>query len=128
MQHLLKPSDSKETPFYGLLEVTDANLKITMPEGHWNFIINGNINGGANPNFAADLQIVSGVDRLKLTGLVNMQGEGKLTLKGDKLDLKAYAPLAEQYAALQKLQGGLGEINVLYEKKKISWKFPALSK
>lgn len=118
MQHLLKPSDSKETPFYGLLEVTDANLQITMPEGHWNFIINGNINGGANPNFAADLQIVSGVDRLKLTGLVNMQGEGKLTLKGDKLDLKAYAPFAEQYAALQKLQGGLGELNVLYEKKK----------
>ena len=33
----MKPSESEETPFYGLLEVNKAKLNVDTPYGKWNF-------------------------------------------------------------------------------------------
>ncbi len=117
MQNLLKPSDSDETPFYGTLSLTDAQLVLQMPQGQWSFGVDGNVNGGANPDFAVDLALTSGADRLKLGGQMTTKGEGRLQLTGDKLDLTPYAALAKHYANVEELQGGLGKLAVLYVNK-----------
>lgn len=114
MQDLLKPSDSDETPFYGLLEVTDGTLEITMPEGQWDFGVNGKVNGGANPKFAVDVTVKSGLDELAASGLVTAKGEGQIEVKTDKLDLAPYAALAEHYGGIKKLTGGISDVVLLY--------------
>lgn len=114
MQNLLKPSDDTETPFYGTLTVHNGELLVTMPQGKWSFGVDGSVNGGANPDFAVDLNVTSGADKLRLNGLVTTKGEGRLQLAGDKLNLAAYAPLAERYADIKGLQGGLGKLALLY--------------
>lgn len=117
MQNLLKPSESSETPFYGTLDVQNGQLIVSMPQGSWSFGVDGNINGGANPDFAVDLGVTSGEDKLKLTGLMTTKGEGRLQLAADKLNLSTYAPLAEHYAKLKELQGGFGRLALLYVNK-----------
>lgn len=117
MQNLLKPSDSSETPFYGTLAVDAGELIVTMPQGRWSFDVAGSVNGGANPDFAIDIALTSGDDKLKLAGLMTTAGEGRLKLTGDKLALSAYAPLAKHYANIDELQGGLGNLALLYVSK-----------
>lgn len=117
MQNLLKPSDSEETPFYGTLAVDKGELVVTMPQGKWQFGVEGNINGGANPDFAVDLSVTSGADKLKLTGTMTTKGEGRMKLTGDKLALAPYAALAKQYGNVDELQGGLGKLALIYVNK-----------
>lgn len=117
MQNLLKPSDSSETPFYGTLSVTDGELIVQMPQGKWSFEVDGNVNGGANPDFAVDVALTSGEDKLKLAGKMTTKGEGRLKLTGDKLALAPYAALAKHYADIDELQGGLGKLALLYVSK-----------
>ena len=111
---LLKPSDSEETPFYGLLEINKGQLHVAMPQGSWDFGVAGTVDGGANPKFALGLRINSGVDQLQLGGLVSTKGEGRLEVKGDKLDLAPYAALVKHYANINELQGGLGKLALIY--------------
>lgn len=114
MQNLLKPSDSEETPFYGTLEISDGQLHIAMPQGKWDVNVAGTVNGGANPKFAVNLRLGSGVDKLQVQGLVTTKGEGRLELKSDRFDLAPYASLAEYFAKINDLQGGLEKLALLY--------------
>ncbi|MDY4919613.1 MAG: translocation/assembly module TamB domain-containing protein [Phascolarctobacterium sp.] len=111
---LLKPSDSDETPFYGLLGITEGKLHVSMPQGKWEIPVAGTVNGESNPNFALDLRLGSGVDTLKLKGLLNTKGEGRMELVTNKLDLTPYAPLAKSYANIEELKGGFGKLALLY--------------
>lgn len=95
MQHLLKPSDSTETPFYGLLEVDEGLLHVEMPGGKWDLPIVGEVNGGANPNFAVNATIKAGDDDLNLQGLITTEGIGNLSLKTKFVDLANYAAAAQ---------------------------------
>lgn len=123
MQNLLKPSDSTETPFYGLLDIQNAELILGMPQGKWHFGVDGNISGGANPDFAVDIKVSSGEDEVKLTGLMNTKGDGRLKLTADELQLARYAALAEYYAGLEELQGGFAKMALLYTSKNGEQKF-----
>ena len=78
MQNLLKPSDSSETPFYGTLSIDKGELVVATPQGEWSFGVDGNVNGGANPDFALDMALTSGQDKLKLAGQITTKGEGRL--------------------------------------------------
>lgn len=128
MQNLLKPSDSEETPFYGTLAVDKGELVVTMPQGKWQFGVEGNINGGANPDFAVDLSVTSGADKLKLAGTMTTKGEGRMKLTGDKLALAPYAALAKQYGNVDELQGGLGKLALLYVNKNGKQRFSGEAK
>ena len=114
MQNLLKPSDSDETPFYGLLEISQGSVAVITPQGQWELGIKGTVDGGANPKFAVDLQAESNSDRMQVTGLMTTKGEGRLEIKGDKLALAPYAALAKHFGKVEELQGGLGKYAVLY--------------
>ena len=115
---LLKPSDSDETPFYGLLEISSGILHLQMPQGQWDIPVSGTVNGGANPKFALGLRVGSGVDTVSVGGLVTTKGEGRIELKSDKLDLAPYAVLAKHYAHIEELQGGLSKLALIYVNEK----------
>lgn len=107
MQHLLKPSESEETPFYGLLQAEDCSLQVSTPYGHWDFMINAEADGGANPDFALKADVIAGEDQLQLEGTITTAGVGNIYLKTDRLQLAAYAPLAEHYGKVNELQGNI---------------------
>ena len=118
MAKLLKPSDSEETPFYGLLEINKGLLHVQTPQGQWEFPVAGTVDGGANPKFALGLRLGSGVDELAIGGLVTTKGEGRVELKSEHLDLAPYAPLAKHYGDILELQGGLKKLALIYANEK----------
>lgn len=115
---LLKPSDSDETPFYGLLEISNGLLHVNMPQGQWEIPVSGTVDGGANPKFALGLRLGSGLDKLAVGGLVTTKGEGRVELKSEQLDLAPYASLAKHYANISELKGGLSKLAVIYVNEK----------
>ena len=117
MQTLLKPSDSDETPFYGLLKLKDGQLKVAMPEGHWDFGVDGSVSGNANPNFAIDFVVAANDDVLKLKGITTLEGQGKLSLTADSFKLDSYGALAKAYANIAKLDGSINKMRLLYDNK-----------
>ena len=118
MAKLLKSSDSDETPFYGLLEISNGVMHVAMPQGQWDIPVSGTVNGGANPKFALGLRLGSGVDTLAVGGLVTTKGEGRIELKSDKLALAPYAALAKHYAQIDELKGGLSKLALIYVNEK----------
>ncbi len=118
MAKLLKPSDSDETPFYGLLEISNGVMHVAMPQGQWDIPVSGTVNGGANPKFALGLRLGSGVDTLAVGGLVTTKGEGRIELKSDKLALAPYAALAKHYAGVEELKGDLSKLALIYVNEK----------
>ena len=118
MAKLLKPSDSDETPFYGLLEINNGQLHVNMPQGKWDIPVSGTVDGGANPKFALGLRLGSGLDKLQLGGLVTTKGEGRVEIKADKLDLAPYASLAKHYANIDELQGGFDKLALIFVNEK----------
>ena len=118
MAKLLKSSDSDETPFYGLLEISNGVMHVAMPQGQWDIPVSGTVNGGANPKFALGLRLGSGVDTLAVGGLVTTKGEGRIELKSDKLALATYAALAKHYAGVEELKGDLSKLALIYVNEK----------
>ena len=53
VQDFLKPSDSDETPFYGILDIANGHIVTKTPYGEWDFGLNGSVDGGGNPILAA---------------------------------------------------------------------------
>ena len=111
LQHFLKPSDSTETPFYGLLEVKDGLLHVAMPGGKWSLPVSGEVNGGANPQFGINLNVNAEGDELNLQGLVTKDGIGTLSLKTASINLEKYA-VAAKY--LENVQDSAGLVQDLH--------------
>ena len=125
MADFLKPSDSEETPFYGLLEVQNGMLSVATPYGSWSYGVDAGVNGGANPDFAVEARITplteDGAAKDKesvfLQGKLTSKGEGRLSVKAERLPLAPYGPLAEHYAKIKALQGELRALHLLYSNK-----------
>ncbi len=113
---LMKPSDSEETPFFGLLEIKGGYLEVATPYGRWGYQVEAEANGGANPDFslAARLQPEGSQETLAFKGQLNMKGEGGLTLDSDCFTLTPYSPLAQRFAQLADFQGALRNVHVHY--------------
>ena len=111
LQHFLKPSDSTETPFYGLLEVKNGLLHVAMPGGKWSLPVHGEVNGGANPQFGINVTVNAEGDELNLQGLVTKDGIGTLSLKTASVDLEKYA-VAAKY--LENVQDSAGLVQDLH--------------
>lgn len=118
LQSLLKPSDSEETPFYGQAKITNGKLHVTMPQGKWDFSVDGIVEGGANPKFNFDSIITSGNDKIKLNGLMTAKALGKMTINADKIALAPYAPLIKHYADIREFSGDVKDLHLLYDNEK----------
>ncbi len=112
---LLKPSDSTETPFYGLLDVHQGQLLVQMPGGSHSFTVDALVNGGANPDFAVDATVHAGQDVLQLQGVLTTDGVGNLTLKTDKLDLVPYAGVLKHFENVHVTKGSIQKFNLKWE-------------
>ena len=127
MQSIMKPSDSTETPFYGLAQISGGKLHVSMPQGKWDFGIDGSVEGGANPKFNFDSVITAGNDKLKLAGLMTTKAIGRMSVNSENLSLAAYAPLVEdfskKYFELKDFSGDVKNLHLLYdnEKEKLSF-------
>ena len=111
LQHFLKPSDSTETPFYGLVEVKNGLLHVAMPGGKWSLPVNGEVNGGANPQFGINVTLNAEGNEINLHGLVTKDGIGTLSLKTASVDLEKYAVVAKY---LENIQDSAGLVQNLH--------------
>ena len=118
LQTLLKPSDSDETPFYGLAFVKNGLLHVSTPQGKWDFGVEATVEGGANPQFDFESIITAGNDKLKLKGLMTTKGVGHMTLASDNFALAPYASLAKHYAKVNDFAGSFKDVHLLYNKEK----------
>lgn len=109
-QNLLKPSDSEETPFYGLLQIKEGTLKVKTPDGHWQYGVEADADAGANPNFDVKALVTSGEEKLKAKGIVNSKGVGQISLESNSLSLKPYKAVIEHYAAIKELEGKVTDL------------------
>lgn len=114
VQDFLKPSDSEETPFYGLLEINDGSVITDTPYGKWDFGLNASVDGGGNPKFALDTKLAHDGDTLELKGLVDMKSVGNLNLKSDRFNLNSFAALAEEFAHVKNFHGAVADVNLLW--------------
>lgn len=115
LKSLMKPSESEETPFYGLLEVEKAKLNVDTPYGKWNFGVEGSVDGGANPKFALDTKIKTDDQELKVSGLATTKGVGKIQVNTEKLSFNQYAGLVKHYTNIEKFAGDLLKTHLLWE-------------
>ena len=120
VQDFLKPSDSDETPFYGILDIANGHIVTKTPYGEWDFGLNGSVDGGGNPKFAIDAKLLHDEDALELKGLIDMKAVGSLTVKSDHFALTAFAPLAEEFGKVKNFQGAVADVNLLWTGKKKS--------
>lgn len=117
LQEFLKPSDSEQTPFYGLLEVKNGLLHVAAPYGKWNFTVDAAADGGANPNFALEARMNDGQSVIEASGIVTTDGQGSLHLKSDKFAADQYAPVAEHYSQIKNLQGSFSGLQLNWNSK-----------
>ena len=115
LQHFLKPSDSTETPFYGLLDVREGLLHVQMPGGKWDLPVNGEVNGGANPNFAVNTTVHVGSDILNVQGLITTTGVGSLSLKTASVDLANYAVALQLLENIKDSSGLIQDLHLHWE-------------
>ncbi len=115
VKDFIKPSESDETPFYGLLEIIQGTVLTETPYGNWQFGLEGSVDGGGNPKFAVDARLDYAKDSVRLQGLVDMQAVGSLIIKSDHFTLSDFAAFAHKFAQVKDFKGSVGDVNLLWK-------------
>lgn len=115
MATLMKESESTETPFYGLLEVNKGKLNVETNVGKWKFDVDGNVNGGANPNFEFDVDVKAKDNVIKVGGLATTKGVGKIQVNTKKLSFNEYASLVKYYTNINDFAGDLLNTHLIFD-------------
>ena len=105
-QNLLKPSQSETTPFYGKANVHGGTVKVKLPEGNWEFSVEGSVDGSYNPAFDLDFRVgAPGMETARVIGSLDNKGAGKIHMKSDRVDLSPYHALALRYGQVKEAAG-----------------------
>lgn len=115
MSDIMKPSKSEENPFYGVVNIENAKLKVETPYGEWKFDVAGSIDGGANPHFALETSVKTKDDEIKLSGLMTTKGIGRLQANVKKFGFVPYASLVKHYTKIEDFAGELVNTHLLWE-------------
>jgi len=120
VETLLKPSDSDETPFYGLLVIRGGAAHIDMRSGKFDVGVEGTLDASANPNFALDINArdLAATDNVvKLQGVVDKKLKGHLAAQAYRFEISPYSSAAEYYSEqrLRKATGALSHVDVKWE-------------
>lgn len=111
-ENLVKPSRSDTTAFYGKIKVQDGQVSVEFPEGKWQYVVNGTLDGLYNPDFDLDFQVeAEGMAAAKVTGRLTTKGTGRVNILCPRVDLKPYAPLALRYGKVQEAAGRVSAID-----------------
>lgn len=114
LQHFLKESDSDVTPFYGLLQIDNGEMEVKTPFGAWDFAVEAEADGGANPDFALKATVKDNLSEVDLNGTVTTKGVGNIYIKSSEFDLAEYAPAAMFYAQIDKAQGKIRDLQLTW--------------
>ena len=105
-QNLLKPSQSETTPFYGKANVHGGTVKVKLPEGNWEFSVEGSVDASYNPAFDLDFSVgAPGMETARVIGSLDNKGTGKIHMKSDWVDLAPYHALALRYGRVKEAAG-----------------------
>jgi translocation and assembly module TamB len=112
IQNLMKPSQSDTTPFYGIASVEDGTVVVSLPQGRWEFGVNGKVDGSHNPVFDLDFTVTNpAMDPVHLTGGLTTKGVGKVHFVTDRVDLAPFASLAAHYGQVREAGGEVVKLN-----------------
>ena len=105
-ENLLKPSQSETTPFYGKLNIHQGTAVVQLPEGTWQYQIDGSVDGSYNPAFDLDFRVnAPGMETATVLGSIDNKGVGKIVMKSDRVDLAPYHALALRYGGVKEAAG-----------------------
>ena len=105
-ENLLKPSQSETTPFYGKLNIHQGTAVVQLPEGNWQYQIDGSVDGSYNPAFDLDFRVnAPGMETATVLGSIDNKGVGKIVMKSDRVDLAPYHALALRYGGVKEAAG-----------------------
>lgn len=111
-ENLLKPSHSETTPFYGTFEVHKGTVVVQLPEGTWQYQIDGSVDGSYNPAFDLHFKVSApGMEPATVLGSIDNKGIGKIVMKSDGVDLTPYHPLALRYGQVKGAAGLVTDID-----------------
>ena len=111
-ENLLKPSQSETTPFYGKINVRQGTAVVQLPEGTWQYQIEGYVDGSYNPAFDLNLKVdAPGMETATVLGSIDNKGVGKIVMKSDRVDLAPYRALALRYGQVKDAAGQVTEID-----------------
>ena len=111
-ENLLKPSQSETTPFYGKLNVRQGTAVVQLPEGSWQYQIDGSLDGSYNPAFDLDFKVSApGMETATVLGSIDNKGVGKIVMKSDRVDLAPYHALALRYGQVKEAAGQVAGID-----------------
>ena len=105
-ENLLKPSQSETTPFYGEIDIRQGTAVVQLPEGMWQYQVEGFIDGSYNPAFDLNLKVdAPGMETATVLGSIDNKGVGKIVMKSDRVDLAPYSALALRYGQVKDAAG-----------------------
>ena len=111
-EKLLKPSQSETTPFYGKINVRKGTAVVQLPEGTWQYQIDGSVDGSYNPAFDLHFKVSApGMETATVLGSIDNKGVGKIVMKSDGVDLAPYHPLALRYGQVKGAAGLVTDID-----------------
>ncbi|MBQ8919018.1 MAG: hypothetical protein IJ056_02775, partial [Acidaminococcaceae bacterium] len=109
---LLKPSESDTTPFYGKVGVDQGTVVVQLPEGKWEYAVNGYVDGSYNPAFDLNFTVdAPGMETAHVIGSVDNKGTGKVVMKSARVDLAPYHALAFRYGQVKDAAGQVTDID-----------------
>ena len=111
-ENLLKPSQSDTTPFYGKIRVQQGTAVVQLPEGTWQYQIDGSVDGSYNPAFDLNFKVnAPGMETATVLGSIDNKGVGKIVMKSDRVDLAPYHALALRYGQVKDAAGQVTDID-----------------
>ncbi|MEE3396233.1 MAG: hypothetical protein VZR04_02700, partial [Succiniclasticum sp.] len=111
-EKLLKPSQSETTPFYGKINIKQGTAVVQLPEGTWQYQIDGSVDGSYNPAFDLHFKVSApGLEPATVLGSIDNKGVGKIVMKSDAVDLAPYHPLALRYGQVKGAAGLVTDID-----------------
>lgn len=105
---LLKPTDSTESFFTGIIRIKDSKINITTPYGFWTTSLAGDIDSRSNPKYALDLLALHNGEQIKIKGLVDNKTNGKISITSDKVSLEEFAAVTKELLPVS-ITGGVAK-------------------
>lgn len=111
---ILKESESSSTDFKGNIAINNGTLALQTPYGSWQLGMDGDIDPSRNPVYGVNLTLVKGSQALAITGSIDTDKQGSLTVKTDEFALGDFAPLAAHFMPMTGLKGTLRNTSVTW--------------